>query len=62
MVELQRWLGGTLLGLAAIIGLFISAHADDSGFAFFGALLSLFGVLMLFRLIALATASPETHS
>ena len=62
MVELQRWLGGILLGLAALIGLYISAHASDSGFAFFGALLSLFGVLMLFRLIALATADTETHS
>jgi len=61
MVELQRWLGGVILGLAAIIGLFIGAHAHDSGFALFGFLLSLFGVLMLFRLIALSTASPETH-
>lgn len=62
MVELQRWFGGVLLGLAAIIGLLIGAHAHDGGFAFFGFLLTLFSVLMLFRLIALATASPETHS
>lgn len=62
MVELQRWFGGVMLGLAAIIGLFISGHADDGGFAFFGVLLTVFSVLLLFRLIALATASPETHS
>jgi hypothetical protein len=62
MIELQRWLGGIILGFGAIIGLFISAHADDGGFAFFGGLLSLFSILLLFRLIALATASPETHS
>ncbi len=62
MVELQRWLGGILLGLAGLVGLYISAHAHDSGFSFFGLLLSVFSVLMFFRLIVLTTETGENHS
>lgn len=62
MAELLRWLSGTILGLAAVIGLYIGAHAEDAGFAVFGLLLSLFSVLLLFRFIALVTGKPESHS
>jgi hypothetical protein len=61
MVELQRWIGGILLGITGLAGLYISAHADDSGFAFFGVLLMLFSIAMLFRLIALVTTPEETQ-
>lgn len=60
MAELQRWLGGILLGLIGLIGLYIGAHAADGGFAFFGLLLSVFSVLMFFRFIAMVT--EEQHS
>ena len=59
---LRAFLAGVVLAITTVIGLFISANAHDAGFTFFGvSCCSLFGVLMLFRLIALATASPETH-
>ena len=51
--------GGILLSIAGLAGLAISAHADDQGFAFFGVLLMLFSIAMLFRLIALATAGEH---
>lgn len=61
MVELQRWLGGILLGIVGLAGLYIGAHAQDGGFGFFGLLLSIFSVFMFFRLIALATEAGENH-
>lgn len=62
MVELLRWIGGILLGLIGLIGLYISAHATDGGFAFFGLLLAIFSILMFFRFIAMVTETKETHS
>ena len=61
MIELQRWLGGILLGLVGLVGLYISAHAHDGGFSFFGLLLAVFSVLMFFRLIVLVTEAGENH-
>lgn len=61
MVELQRWLGGILLGLVGLVGLYISAHAQDGAFSFFGLLLAVFSVLMFFRLIVLTTEAGEIH-
>ena len=61
MFGLERYLAGVALAVTAMIGLFISAKAHDSGFAFFGYLLCLFGVLMLFRYIALLTANAEAQ-
>ena len=60
MFGLEKLLASILLGVAAVIGLFISANAHDRGFAFFGYLLFLFGVLMLFRFIALVTGKEES--
>jgi hypothetical protein len=62
MFGLEKFLAGVVLAIMAVVGLFISANADDSGFAFFGYLLFLFGVLMLFRYVALLTAKGETQS
>jgi hypothetical protein len=61
MGGLMRWLGGILLGLTGLIGLYISANAHDSGFSFFGLLLSLFSIFMLFRLIVFVTETEGNH-
>jgi hypothetical protein len=61
MFGLEKFLAGAVLAVTTLIGLFISAKAHDSGFAFFGYLLFLFGVLMLFRYIALITGKGETQ-
>ena len=61
MFGVEKFLVGVVLSVAALLGLFISAKAHDSGFAFFGYLLFLFGVLMLFRFIALITGRGETQ-
>lgn len=61
MFGLEKFLAGVVLAVGALIGLFISANAQDGAFAFFGYLLFLFGVLMLFRYIALLTTKGETQ-
>ena len=59
MYGLEKILAGVVLAVTTVIGLFVSAHAHDAGFAFFGHLLFLFGVLMLFRYVALLTGKGE---
>jgi hypothetical protein len=61
MFGLEKFLAGVVLAVTTVIGLFISANAHDAGFAMFGYLLFLFGVLMLFRYVALLTAKGETQ-
>ena len=61
MYGLEKYLAGVVLAVTTLIGLFISAHAHDAGFALFGYLLFLFGVLILFRYIALLTGKGETQ-
>jgi len=61
MFGLERFFAGILLAVMTVIGLFISANAHDAGFTFFGYLLFLFGVLMLFRFIALVTGKGESN-
>ena len=61
MFGLEKFLAGVVLAVTTVIGLFISANAHDAGFALFGYLLFLFGVLMLFRYVALLTAKGETQ-
>jgi hypothetical protein len=61
MFGLEKFLAGIVLALATMIGLFISANAHDVAFTFFGYLLFLFGVLMLFRYVALLTGKGETQ-
>lgn len=61
MFGLEKFLAGLVLAVTTLVGLFISANAHDSGFAFFGYLLFLFGVLMLFRYVALLTSKGETQ-
>ncbi len=61
MYGLEKFLAGIVLAVTALAGLFISANARDAAFSFFGYLLFLFGVLMMFRYIALLTAKGETQ-
>ena len=61
MFGLEKFLGGVVLAVTTLVGLFISAKAHDGGFALFGYLLFLFGVLMLFRYVALITGKGETQ-
>jgi hypothetical protein len=61
MFGLEKLLACIVLAVTTVIGLFISAKAHDPGFAFFGYLLFLFGVLMLFRYVALITGKGETQ-
>jgi hypothetical protein len=62
MFGLEKFFAGVVLSISAVVGLFISANAHDRGFALFGYLLFLFGVLMLFRFIALVTSKGEAQS
>ena len=55
MYGFDKLLGGIVLAVLTVAGLLISANAHDVGFTFFGYLLFLFGVLMLFRFVALLT-------
>ena len=61
MFGIEKFLAGFVLAVMALVGLFISANAHDGTFAFFGYLLFLFGVLMLFRFIAVITGKGETQ-
>jgi len=62
MFGLERLIAAILLGVTAVAGLFIGANAHDAGFTFFGYLLFLFAVLMLFRYVALLTGKEESKS
>jgi hypothetical protein len=61
MFGLEKFLAGIVLAVTALIGLFVSANAHDAAFTFFGYLLFLFGVLMLFRYVALLTGKGESQ-
>jgi hypothetical protein len=53
------WIGTAVLSLLGVIGLFISANAQDATFYILGLLFAGFAVLMLFRLVALAIPHDE---
>ncbi|HVJ32442.1 MAG TPA: hypothetical protein VND94_04935 [Terriglobia bacterium] len=56
------WIGSAILALLGLIGLDMSANATDATFYYLGLLFAGFAVLMLFRLIAIATAADEGQS
>ncbi len=57
---MASWVLGALMGLLSVFGLFIASRAADALFAFFGWLLFLFGVVMIFALITQNVGrSPE---
>ncbi|MDY0870968.1 hypothetical protein [Dongia rigui] len=47
------------LSIIALLGVFLTAHAASGGFLLFGSLLAVFGILMLFRIIAVLI--PSQH-
>jgi hypothetical protein len=55
-MNIGKFIGGGILGVAGIFGLFISARTQDVAFSLFGELLFLFAILIIFRFITLATA------
>ena len=62
MSDIAPWIGGALLALLALFGLFIASRAVDGSFHLFGLALFLFGILCLFGLIARATrTSASAH-
>jgi hypothetical protein len=60
MNDIAPWISGTLLALLALFGLFVASRAADGPFHLFGLVLSLFGVLAVFGLIARATRTPRS--
>lgn len=61
MFGIEKLFAGVVLAVIALTGLFISANAHDGAFTFFGYLMFLFGVSMLFRFVALLTAKGEAR-
>ena len=58
MSDTAPWIGGTLMALLALFGLSLTARAVDGPFQLFGLALFLFGLLVIFGLIARATRRP----
>jgi hypothetical protein len=52
--RLANWAVGAVFSIVAVLGLSLAASAHDAGFELFGFVMSIFGVFMLFRLIALS--------
>jgi len=53
------WIGSAAFTLLGLLGLGMSANAVDGTFYYLGLLFASFAVLMLFRLIAIATAIAD---
>jgi len=53
LAHISGWILFPILAVLALFGIYICAHAADIGFGLFGAALSGFAILMLFRMIAL---------
>lgn len=55
------WIMIVVLGILALLGIYVTAHAVDLAFQLFGACLAGFAILMLFRVIVLLlpAGSPE---
>jgi len=54
-----NWIIGGIISLLGLLGLFLAAHAADSGIYLFGLLLFLFAVLFAFGLIR--RGMPSSH-
>jgi hypothetical protein len=54
-----KFIGGGILAIVGILGLWLSARAHDGVFAVFGFMIFGFAVLMLFRLIAISIDAEE---
>lgn len=54
------WLLGIVLGVISLLGLFLASNAIDAVFYTVGLIFFLFGVLMIFGLIARYTGHTDT--
>lgn len=59
MGSIAAWTTGALMGLISLFGLIMASQAVDAVFEFGGYLLFLFGVLMIFGLIASTIGHKE---
>ena len=55
---MASWILGALMGLLSFFGLLVASRSVDAMFSLFGYLLFLFGVVMIFSLIAQNTGRP----
>lgn len=55
-MNIGKFIGGGVLAVIGLVGLGISARAQDQAFSLFGLLLFVFAILIIFRFITLATA------
>lgn len=53
--EIGSWVVGVLMGLLSLFGLFLASRAEDRVFEWFGLLVFLCGVAVIFALIRKAT-------
>jgi hypothetical protein len=60
-MNIGKFIGGGVLAIVGILGLAISARAQDAAFSSFGLLLFVFAILVVFRFITLATAPKGGH-
>jgi len=55
------WIFGAVMGVLSFVGLFIASRAHDQMLYLFGLLLFVFGVLLIFGLIARHTGHPKNQ-
>jgi hypothetical protein len=60
-MNIGKFIGGGILAVLGLIGLGVSARAEDAAFSLFGLLLFVFAILMIFRFITMATAPKGEH-
>jgi hypothetical protein len=64
MSAMSQWTAGFLMGVIALVGLFLYSRADDGMFAAFGGLLFLFGLAVIIVFVHQATdySQPVEHA
>ena len=60
MQESLIWIGGGIVALVGIVGLFLSANARDTGIYLFGLALFAFAIIYIFRQIKDAFDRADT--
>lgn len=61
MDDVAPWLVGALMAVAALAGILMASRAVDGAFALFGWLLTVFGLVVIIRLVARATTYGPDH-
>ena len=64
MSPMSQWIAGFLMGLIALLGLFLFSRAGDGMFALFGGLLFCFGIAVIAVFVHQATdySTPASHT